>query len=92
MRDEYHVIVRVEGETIRVVRLLDHTNPPCVMSTSLSFQPIKSDPTRYPITIYWKSDLPYDSGTALAVERAVLDYCARLYNEAAYGGPIDCCL
>jgi hypothetical protein len=92
MRHEYHVIVRVEGESVRVSALLDRTNPPRAATTFLSFQPIKSDSTLYPVTIYWKNSRQDDDGMALAVERAVLDYCVRLYNESAYSGPIDCCL
>lgn len=90
MQPEYHLIVRVEGNTIRVSALLNRANPPRTPTTLHSFQPDVSDPTSYPVTVYWKSYLP-DAMTA-AAEHAILDYCARLYNETVYSGPIDCCL
>jgi hypothetical protein len=90
MPPEYHLIARVDGDAIRVSTLLNRAKPPRTPTTSLNFRPVSSDPAQYLVTVYWKSDLP-DEMTAVA-ERVILEYCARLYNESAYSGPIDCCL
>ena len=92
MQQEYHVIARIEGNEICVSALLNKTNPPRVPTTFLNFQPLKFEPAQYPVFVYWKSTLPNDPEMARVAEQAILNYCARLYHESVYSGPVDCCL
>jgi len=92
MPQEYHLIAWIEGNGLRLSPLLNKANPPHVPTTSLNFQPLKSDPAVFPVTIFWKTTAPNNPEMVIAAEQAILNYCARLYNEAAYSGPIDCCL
>ena len=88
-RREYHVLARIDGDRVRVSALLgpQRRNTP---SLTLSFQPVKSETNIYPIAVYWNGEsLPTD---VTGIECAAVEYCTRLYHEAPYAGPIDCCL
>ena len=89
---EYHVRVKIEGRRICVSSLIGNPVGRGLPTTTLDFQPVQSDPAVYPITIHWISEVPQHSHQQAGVERAVLDYCERLFQETAYQGPIDCCL
>ncbi|MEP7287142.1 MAG: hypothetical protein ABI947_15415 [Chloroflexota bacterium] len=89
MQREYHVSAKIEGDNIMVRgQLSRRTDLP---TTQLTFTDMRST-VSYPVTIYWKSQPPNDHAQLAAVERAVLNYCTQLFHEAAYAGPIDCCL
>jgi hypothetical protein len=46
-----------------------------------------------PVTVYWKSGgVEHPELSREQVHHAVFDYCARLYSEQDYEGPINCCL
>ncbi len=89
-RQDYHIAVKVEGEAVHVAWLIGKRYDLAI--TELTFRPVKSETITYPVYVYWKSGLPGDDTSRMAIERAVLDYCGRLFHETPYEGSIDCCL
>jgi len=88
-RQEYRISVKIEDTHISVGSLLGQRAD--LPMTDLSFRPVKSE-SAFPVRVCWKSALPTAADQRRAAERAVLDYCGRLFDESAYEGPVDCCL
>ncbi|MBX3085715.1 MAG: hypothetical protein KF716_29025 [Anaerolineae bacterium] len=59
-------------------------------TTQLDYLPSHDDQP-IPVTVYWKTCVPDDLQYE-HVQRQVLAYCAQLYLEKDYEGPINCCL
>ena len=94
-RTAYHVIANVNGVDIRISSVIGRPERLTLPITTLVFVPSSSaavQSSEYPVTVHWKNDIPNTPSLTAAAERAVLDYCARLFNESAYEGPLDCCL
>jgi len=89
-RQEYHIAVKVDSETIHIAWLIGKRHDLAI--TELTFKAVNSESRTYPVYVYWKGELPRDDARRAKIERAVLDYCGRLFYEAAYEGSIDCCL
>lgn len=87
-RQTYHISVRVAGEAITVREQLNRTAS--VPTTQIDYTPPLIEQT-IPVTIYWKSGV-IDTLHYERVNQAVIDYCAHLYSERDYEGPINCCL
>ncbi len=88
---EYHIAVRLDGETPRVSIMLSRSARSDLPTSRLIFQPAGAD-AGCPVTIYWKSPIADSESSQIAAEHAVLAYCARLHQETPYEGPVDCCL
>jgi hypothetical protein len=87
-RQHYHISARLDGESLILREQLNRQA--VVPTTQLLYTPSRDDEA-IPVTVYWKTALPDDCQLA-RVRRQVIDYCAQLYQEQDYEGPINCCL
>jgi hypothetical protein len=86
---EYHVSAKLIGDEVIITEQLSRRQD--LPITTLSFTPPRAQ-SSFPVTVYWKCELPQSNSLLATVERSVITYCTRLYQEATYEEPLDCCL
>jgi hypothetical protein len=87
-RQHFHISVRLDGESLLLREQLNRqVSVPTMQLTYLASH--NKEPI--PVTVYWKTPVP-DFPQLDRVRRQVFAYCAQLYLEQDYEGPINCCL